>query len=206
MKDLKDKQGLGAWLDENPLAVNLGMGLLKTYDEGNRASALAPYEIAKTQYGYLTGVGPGKVSLPSKTPADRLLQSYMTGSMMAKNDKLNKAWMDFLAKEKGGQGKARPTESLTEAIKDQNPVHPVLIERDRRYSMDDAAQKEMEKALGVGYNQRLFMDPKAVKTGGLPSEYAYGPERDTTERDKLLQEKLKELRGQQRVIGLMGGV
>lgn len=94
---------LMGWLKDNPEAINMGMGFFKGLDESRQASALAPYEIAKTQYGYLTGVGPGKVSTPRKSSLDRLLQGYVTGSAMRQRNEMNKSIRDLMADAKKRQ-------------------------------------------------------------------------------------------------------
>lgn len=96
------------WLDNNPELVNMGMSALSAYDEGQRAMAQSPYEVAKTQYGYLTGVGPGKVLSPSKSPAQKLLHGYMSGAKMRADREDKKAIRDLLNKALGSQPAGKP--------------------------------------------------------------------------------------------------
>ena len=123
------------WMADNPEARNMATGFLKSLEDRKSSDAMAGSEIAKTQYGYLTGAGTGRLAAQPKSSLDRALQGYISGAAERQDNELNKAIIDKLSDKKGRvpasikPGDEVISENLYEAKINANPSHPISIER-----------------------------------------------------------------------------
>lgn len=93
--DKDERYGFIKTMEENPELLRMGMGLLKSFQDERKADAYQPAEIAKTQYGYLLGQGPGD---PSKYRRNTFMQraaaGYLTGQEKRKRAERDKILLD----------------------------------------------------------------------------------------------------------------
>lgn len=128
-----EQNALLKWMSDNPEATNMGMGFLKSLQEEQRNRGRAGAEIAKTQYGYLLGQGPGDIS-KAQGPGmlDRLAQGYITGRATRQGDDMNAKVMDLLS--------AKASKDRAGAYSDIRKLEPVSQEPNPYSGM--AAQKQ----------------------------------------------------------------
>jgi hypothetical protein len=121
------KNGMDSWMYNNPEAFNMGLGLLKGMEEDRRNSALSEAEVAKTQYGYLTGAGTGNVkNLKMNNSGDRVMQGAITGMTMKRDSDFQNKLFDAIAAKKGSAPYSQP--NTVNGLDNQTEQNPILVD------------------------------------------------------------------------------